>query len=71
MLNFLGRRGAKEAFYLVSRWDSKAAKECKSDRSRQEIFNEYVLAKIDFDTAENEPSKVCEELVRRIELDQT
>ena len=31
------------------------AKACKSCRSRQELSNEYFLAKIGFDTAENEP----------------
>ena len=30
-------------------------KKCKSCRSRQELSNEYLLAKIGFDTAENEP----------------
>ena len=47
-------------------------KECKSDRSRQELVfflnlvfkldpnsNEYLLAKFGVDTAENEPYKVC------------
>ena len=34
------------------------AKECQSDRSRQELSNEYLVAKIGFDTAENEPLKV-------------
>ena len=28
-------------------------------RSRRELSHEYLLAKLDFDTAENEPSKVC------------
>ena len=28
-------------------------------RSRQELSNAYFLAKFGFDTAENEPSKVC------------
>ena len=28
-------------------------------RSRRELCNEYLLAKFDFDTAENEPGKVC------------
>ena len=32
----------------------KGAKECKSDRSRQELSNEYLVAKFGFDTAENE-----------------
>ena len=43
LLNCRGRRGAKEY---------------KSCRSRQELSNEYLLAKIGFDTAENEPLKV-------------
>ena len=34
------------------------AKEYQSDRSRQELSNEYLIAKIGVDTAENEPSKV-------------
>ena len=29
-------------------------------RSRRELSNAYLLAKFRFDTAENEPSKVCE-----------
>ena len=35
------------------------AKACKSCRSREELSNEYFLAKFGFDTAENEPCKVC------------
>ena len=34
------------------------AKEYGSDRSRKMLKNEYLLAKIGADTAENEPSKV-------------
>ena len=34
------------------------AKECQSDRARQELSNEYLIAKIGFDTAENETLKV-------------
>ena len=40
-------------------WGLNGAKACKSDRSRQELSNECSLAKIGFDTAENEPRKVC------------
>ena len=36
------------------------AKVCKSCRSRQGLSNDYLLAKIRFDTAENEPPKVCQ-----------
>ena len=36
------------------------AKECSAlRRSRRELSNEYLLAKVGFDTAENEPCKVC------------
>ena len=38
--------------------DLSGAKECKSCRSRRELSNEYLIAKIGFDTAENEPLKV-------------
>ena len=31
----------------------------KKCRSRQELSNEYFLAKFGFDTAENQPRKVC------------
>ena len=34
------------------------AKVCQSCRSRKMLKNDYLLAKIGFDTAENEPSKV-------------
>ena len=49
---------------MLKRSDSKGAKEYKSDRSRQELSNEYLVAEFGFDTAENEPSKVCEQGVR-------
>ena len=51
-----------EALFMVSRLDSKAAKVCKSCRSRQELSNEYVLAQLGFDTAESGPLKVCKQL---------
>ena len=37
-------------------------------RSRQELSNAYLLAKFDFDTAENEPSKVCRADVQNEQL---
>ena len=40
----------------TSEWS--AAKDYQSDRSRQELSNEYLVAKIGFDTAENGPPKV-------------
>ena len=55
------------ALFLVFLLDSKGAKvcKCKSCRSRQELSNEYLLAKFGFDTAENEPLKVCQKLAKR------
>ena len=47
------------ALFMVFLLDSKGAKACKSFRSRQELSNEYFLAKFGVDTEENEPSKVC------------
>ena len=38
----------------------KGAKACKSCRSRQELSNEYLVAKFGFDTAENGLLKVCQ-----------
>ena len=35
-------------------------------RSRRELSNAYFLAKFGFDTAENEPSKVCPIEPRRV-----
>ena len=52
------------ALFMVFLLDSKGAKLCKSSRSRQELSNEYFLAKIGFDPAENEPLKVCQKLAR-------
>ena len=39
--------------------DSKTVQRSASCRSRRELSNEYLLAKIGFDTEENEPCKVC------------
>ena len=44
---------------LLKYWGLGGAKACKSCRSRQELSNEYLLAKFGVDTAENEPLKVC------------
>ena len=40
------------------------AKACISCRSRQEPSNEYLVAKFGFDTAENEPLKVCQKFAK-------
>ena len=44
---------------LLKYWGLMSANACKSCRSRQELFNEYLLAKVGFDTAENEPFEIC------------
>ena len=46
---------------LLNVWGRGGAKECKSDRYRQELSNERLVAKFGFDTAENESLKVCQE----------
>ena len=40
--------------------EKNVARTCGNYRSRQALSNAYLVAKIGFDTAENEPSKVCE-----------
>ena len=52
------------ALFMVFLLDSKGAKVCKCCRSRQELSNEYLLAKIGFDPAENEPLKVWQQLAK-------
>ena len=47
------------AKYCFEVWGLSGAKACKSCTSRQELSNEFLLAKFCFDTAENEPLKVC------------
>ena len=69
-----------EELFMVFLSDSKRAKvckycgsflqkkhKCKSCRPRQELSNEYLLAKIGFDTAENEPLKVCQKIRQHLE----
>ena len=62
--------------FVISRLDSKRAKECKFDRSRRELSNEHSVAKFGFDIAENEysflpseneSSKVCRQVVRQLD----
>jgi hypothetical protein len=40
-------------------WGLNGGKTCKSCRSRQELCNEYLLAKFGVDAEENEPYEVC------------
>ena len=56
-ISFMHSRKNVDDFWLKF-WDLSGAKECKSCRYRQELSNEYLLAKIGVDTAENEPLKV-------------
>ena len=44
--------------FLLKFWSLSGAKVCQSCRSRKMLKNAYLGAKIGFDTAENEPSKV-------------
>ena len=52
------KKSAKSEFAAVQR-------NVESDRSRKILKNEYSLAKFGVDTAENEPSKVCQKLAKR------
>ena len=57
---FVGGFGVKKMLTILADiLGSGGAKVCKSCRSRQELSNEYLLAKIGVDTAENEPLQVC------------
>ena len=49
-------------------WVWSGAKVCKSCRSRKMLKNAYLVAKIGFDTEENEPSKVWSFSLKSIEL---
>ena len=40
---------------------------CKSDRSRQELFNECLVEKCFFDTPDNDSSIVCKKVVRLLD----
>ena len=48
----------RRTFSEIVRSES-GAKACKSCRSRQELSNEYLLAKFGVDTEDNKPCKVC------------
>ena len=53
-----------EARFMVCQLDSKSANVSRSCRSRQDLSNEYLLAKFGVDTAENGPLKVCQKLAK-------
>ena len=44
---------------LLKLWGLSGTIACKSCRYRQELSNEYLLAKFGVDTKESEPCKVC------------
>ena len=49
---------------IASRGKKKEKKVCKSCRSRQGLSNDDLLAKIRFDTSENDPLKVCQQIAK-------
>ena len=59
----VGRLGWYDSQYPVALSACLGGKGVRSEatvsRSRRELSNEYLLAKFGFDTAENEPCKVC------------
>ena len=57
--NILPKNAKKFDENFLKYWGLSGAKACKSCRSRQELSNEYFLAKFGVDTEENEPYKVC------------
>ena len=60
--NFIIHSRKKFDDFWLKFWSLSGAKVCESCRSRQELSNEYLLAKIGVDTAENEPLKVWVDL---------
>ena len=63
-LCFAPGRRLPEALFMVFQLDSKSAKVCISCRSRQELLNQYSVAKIGFDRAGKGPLGVCQTLSR-------
>ena len=61
--NFFAEISRKLLFFqtdfLRKFWDCSGAKGCKSCRAWKMLSNAYFLAKFRFDTAENEPAKIC------------
>ena len=53
--------GASSAFHGFQIGVKSCKRVCKYCRSRQELSNEYLIAKIGFDTTENRPLKVCQQ----------
>ena len=57
--NVLPKNAKQLTIFFLKYWGLSGAKTCKSCRSRQELSNEYLLAKFSVDTEENEPYKIC------------
>ena len=57
MLQYFQMKSEKIHEFLMKYWGLSGAEACKSCRSRQELSNEYFLAKFGVDTEENEPYK--------------
>ena len=55
--NYLPKNAKKFDEILLKYYRLSGAKACKSCRYRQELSNEYFLAKFGVDTKENEPPK--------------
>ena len=53
-IDCVGQKFYKD-FNITMKWSARTT----APRSRREFSNEYLLAKFGFDTAENEPYKVC------------
>ena len=55
---------AENLAFLRTTYDLRAVQRSALCRFRRELSIEYLLAKIGFDTAENEPCKVCRPVLR-------
>ena len=60
----LNSERCKSVFQCFFYWIPKVQKRVNLVDLRQELSSEHLLAKFGFDTAEDEPSKVCQELDR-------
>ena len=59
LVNSLAFFKTKFYHFFRKKCDFRAVQRSALCRSRRELSNEYLLAKFRFDTAENEPCKVC------------
>ena len=66
VFSFFGVVLARSSFPSFRLWIPKAVQRSALCRSRRELSNEYLFATFGFDTAENEPCKVCPLSVYRL-----